>query len=42
MARYAAQLQATEPEQLQAFDLEGYAYDAKASDPERWVFRRHG
>ena len=40
MARYAVTHQLLTPEQLRAFDLEGYAWDAKASTPERLVFRR--
>jgi len=40
MARYAATHQLTTPKQLEKFKLEGYAFDAKASEPERLVFRR--
>jgi cytoplasmic iron level regulating protein YaaA (DUF328/UPF0246 family) len=40
MARYAALHGLQTPEQLDAFDLEGYALDAGASLPERRVFRR--
>jgi cytoplasmic iron level regulating protein YaaA (DUF328/UPF0246 family) len=40
MVRYAIQKHATKPEQLQAFDLEGYAYDEAVSEPDRLVFRR--
>ncbi len=40
MARYAITHQLTTPDQLRAFDLEGYRYTAKASTPERLVFRR--
>ncbi|GIX23556.1 MULTISPECIES: peroxide stress protein YaaA [Caldimonas] len=40
MARYAIETRARLPEQLQGFDLEGYAYDAAASDRDRLVFRR--
>ena len=40
MARFAALNSVTEPEELKAFDLAGYAYDAANSDGERWVFRR--
>ncbi|GLS04172.1 UPF0246 protein [Chitiniphilus shinanonensis] len=40
MVRYAAQHAITDPEQLKEFDLEGYAYQAAASGPDRWVFRR--
>ncbi len=40
MARYAAQHRLSLPQQLQGFDLEGYAYAAAVSQPERLVFRR--
>ena len=40
MARYAVQNKITHPERLLKFDLEGYAYDAAVSDPDRLVFRR--
>jgi hypothetical protein len=40
MARYATQHRISTPSQLQAFDLEGYAYAPAASAPERLVFRR--
>lgn len=40
MARFAAQHQLAQPEQLRAFDLEGYAWNAASSTPERLVFRR--
>jgi cytoplasmic iron level regulating protein YaaA (DUF328/UPF0246 family) len=40
MARYAIEHKLTAPEQLQDFDSEGYAFDAKASDGARYVFRR--
>ena len=40
MARFAAEHQATQPQQLQAFDSEGYAFCAAASDGDRLVFRR--
>jgi len=40
MARYATQHRISTPSQLQAFDLEGYAYAPGASAPERLVFRR--
>ena len=40
MARFAAQHQLTRPEQLQAFDSDGYAFAAAASDTDRLVFRR--
>jgi cytoplasmic iron level regulating protein YaaA (DUF328/UPF0246 family) len=41
MARYAIQHQAKTPEALQAFNLEGYAFDASASSQDSLVFRRH-
>ena len=40
MARFAAMHAVTSPEQLKAFDLEGYAFDVAASEPDRLVFRR--
>lgn len=40
MARYAATRHLTSPKQLEKFDLEGYAFDAAASEPDRLVFRR--
>lgn len=40
MARYAATQQLMNPLELQHFATDGYAFDAGASDPERWVFRR--
>lgn len=40
MARFAAVNGVTQPEQLKAFDLGGYAYDAANSDDSRWMFRR--
>jgi len=40
MARFAATHQLSTPKQLEKFDLEGYAFDAKASEPERLLFRR--
>jgi cytoplasmic iron level regulating protein YaaA (DUF328/UPF0246 family) len=40
MARYAALHRSARPEDLQGFDLEGYAFDAAASTPDRLVFRR--
>ena len=41
MARYAIQQRLTQPEQLRSFDLEGYAWAADVSSPERLVFRRN-
>lgn len=40
MARYAIVHRAKKPADLLAFDAEGYAYDAKVSEPDRLVFRR--
>ena len=41
MARYAVTHQLVTPQQLESFDTEGYAFDARESQPERLVFRRH-
>jgi len=40
MARYAITHRIATPKRLEKFDLEGYAYDAAASEPDRLVFRR--
>ena len=40
MARWAVTHQAKKPEDLLAFDSEGYAFDQAASEPDRLVFRR--
>ena len=40
MARYAITTQAKTPKDLEGFSLEGYAFDAAASEPDRQVFRR--
>lgn len=40
MARYCAVNNIEHPTMLQGFDVDGYAYDAAASNDERWVFRR--
>jgi hypothetical protein len=40
MARYAIQNRIATPKKLEKFDLEGYAFDARASEPDRLVFRR--
>ena len=40
MARYAIDRRIEDPEQLKAFDVDGYAYAPDASDAQRWVFRR--
>ena len=40
MARYAIGQRLATPRGLEGFDLEGYAFDTAASQPERLVFRR--
>ena len=40
MARHVLRKRVTDPARLKTFKAEGYAYDAKASDGDRWVFRR--
>ncbi len=40
MARYAAEHRLVTPQQLQGFDVEGYAFEPAVSKPERLVFRR--
>lgn len=40
MARFAATQRLSLPEQLQGFDLDGYAFDRGASEIDRLVFRR--
>jgi len=40
MARHAITQRVHQPQQLQAFAAEGYAFDASASQPARLVFRR--
>ncbi|APW43708.1 peroxide stress protein YaaA [Rhodoferax saidenbachensis] len=40
MARYAVTHRLVSPEQLRAFDVDGYAWNAAESTPERLVFRR--
>lgn len=40
MARWAVLHKASTPKKLAGFDLEGYAFDAQASTPQRMVFRR--
>lgn len=40
MARYAVTHRITEASKLKRFKVDGYAYDAAASDDSRWVFRR--
>jgi cytoplasmic iron level regulating protein YaaA (DUF328/UPF0246 family) len=41
MARYAIMKRLATPRQLEAFNLDGYAFDGAASRPERRVFRRN-
>jgi uncharacterized protein len=40
MARYMCEHRLTDPEQLKAFDSDGYRYDADNSDQNRWRFTR--
>ncbi len=40
MARWAIEHRVQAPKKLEAFDADGYAFDAAASTPERLVFRR--
>jgi cytoplasmic iron level regulating protein YaaA (DUF328/UPF0246 family) len=40
MARYAIMKRIETPRKLESFNLDGYAFDAAASQPERLVFRR--
>ena len=40
MARYAITKRVNTPRKLEGFNLDGYAYDASVSRPERLVFRR--
>ena len=40
MARYAIQHRIETPRRLEGFNLDGYAFDAGASEPDRLVFRR--
>lgn len=40
MARYAIALRVQTPRRLENFNLEGYAFDPAASEPDRLVFRR--
>lgn len=40
MSRYAIEHRVADVEALKAFDSEGYAYTAEASDGDSWVFRR--
>ncbi len=41
MTRFAIDHNITDVEALKAFDLDGYAFDATASDADTWYFRRH-
>ena len=40
MTRFAIDRRITQPQALQAFDLDGYAFDAEASNDTLWYFRR--
>jgi cytoplasmic iron level regulating protein YaaA (DUF328/UPF0246 family) len=40
MARHAVKKRVKTPAGLKKFDAEGYAFDATASEPDRFVFRR--
>ena len=40
MARFAVRQRVSKVEQLKKFNLEGYAFEAAASEADRWVFRR--
>ncbi len=40
MARFCIDRRIDQPDALRSFDLEGYAWQAKLSTPERWVFQR--
>lgn len=40
MVRYAVAHRIVTPQKIQGFNLEGYAFDAEVSSPERMVFRR--
>ncbi len=40
MVRYAVQKRVLTPKKLEGFDLEGYAFEPSASEPDRLVFRR--
>jgi hypothetical protein len=42
MARYAVNKRLAQPGGLKKFDMEGYAFAAAASEPDRLVFRRRG
>ena len=40
MARYAATNGIKRPEELKSFDVDGYEFDAAASNEKTWIFRR--
>lgn len=40
MTRFAIERRIEDPEDLKGFDCDGYRFDAGASDPVRWYFRR--
>ncbi|AKU21346.1 peroxide stress protein YaaA [Massilia sp. NR 4-1] len=40
LARYAAEKNISDPEQLKDFDVDGYAFEPQASGERNWVFRR--
>ena len=40
MTHYAIERRVEDPDDLRAFDVDGYRFDAAASDPDTWVFRR--
>jgi cytoplasmic iron level regulating protein YaaA (DUF328/UPF0246 family) len=40
MARFAIDKKITRPDQLKAFDSEGYAFEPRGSDDHHWLFRR--
>jgi len=40
MARWIVQNRITDPEQLKSFDVDGYAFQAAASEGDEWVFAR--
>jgi len=41
MSRYIIENELTQPEQLKKFDVDGYAFDADASQGNELVFKRH-
>jgi cytoplasmic iron level regulating protein YaaA (DUF328/UPF0246 family) len=40
LSRYVIENQITDPEAMKAFDVDGYAYNAKLSSEDKWVFTR--